>query len=299
MSDPVGPHRPAVRHPATADQPGAADREQTAAGAPAPKSVAPTTVAIVAIGNELLSGKVRDENLSWLAGELRGLGVALRVALVVPDEPRAIADAVDWARARAQLVLTCGGVGPTHDDVTLEGLALAFDRPLERHPDLAARIEAHYQGRFDPQLLRMADLPRGTELLWPAPFVVPIYRLENVYAFPGVPEALRYLFQAFAERLRQPPYLLARLELDVDEGQVAPLLQRAQLAHAPAVEIGSYPRFDAGAPYRVLVTFEGKDRAAVAAAAEAVAADVASGLGPQAILRREGPSPPQPQSFVA
>lgn len=256
-------------------------------------------MAVVAIGNELLSGKVRDENLHWLSGQLRQLGVRMSVALVVPDEAQAIADALHYARARAELVLTCGGVGPTHDDVTLPALALALGRPLERHAGLAALIEEHYGPRFDPQLLRMADLPRGTELLHPAPFVVPIFRLENVYAFPGVPEALRYLFAAWKEALRQAPFHLARLELDADEGQVAPLLRDVQAQQAGAAEIGSYPRFDAGAPYRVLVTIEGKDRAAVTAAAEAVAAGVASRLGPEAILRREGPSPPEPQSFVA
>ena len=131
-------------------------------------------------------------------------------------------------------------------------------------------------------------------MLHPAPFFVPIVKVEDVFLFPGVPAALQLLFSAWKEALRQDPFHLARLELDADEGAIAPHLRRVQETHA-AVEIGSYPRFEAGAPYKVLVTVEGKDRGAVLAAAEAVA----GGLEPGTVLAREGPSPPEAGSFVA
>lgn len=244
-------------------------------------------MAVLAIGNELLSGKVRDENLYWLAGELRDLGVELRLAVVVPDDVDAIVEALAWARARADVVLTSGGVGPTHDDITLRALAAAFDRGLVRHAGLARAIEDYY-GEATEDLLSMADMPRDAELLQPAPFFLPIVRVEDVYAFPGDPQALRLLFGAWKEALREEPYHLARLFLDADEGRIAPLLREVQEA-APGLDVGSYPRFDPGAPYRVLVTLEGKDTALVETAAVTLRERLERELGGEAILGSEAP----------
>ncbi|MBX3469043.1 MAG: competence/damage-inducible protein A [Planctomycetes bacterium] len=242
----------------------------------------------MAIGNELLSGKVRDQNVHYLAQELRELGVPLRLVLVVPDEVPAIVDALALARARAEAVLTTGGVGPTHDDVTIPALAEAFGVDRVRDPQLERDIQAYYGGRANGDVLAMADLPRGAELLRPVSFFLPIIRLGPVLTFPGEPGALRRLFEGWKAAWRRDPFVVARLELDADEGELAPHL-RAHQTEFPTIQIGSYPRFDEGAPYRVLVTLEDKDAEAVRRAGERLAARLRDGFGAPALLRVDFP----------
>ncbi|MCO5166117.1 MAG: molybdopterin-binding protein [Planctomycetes bacterium] len=242
----------------------------------------------MAIGNELLSGKVRDQNVHYLAQELRALGVPLRLVLVVPDEVPAIVDALAVARARAEAVLTTGGVGPTHDDVTIPALAEAFGVDRVRDPQLERDIQAYYGGRANDDVLAMADLPRGAELIRPDAFFLPIIRVGPVHAFPGDPGALRRLFDGWKATWRREPFVAGRLELDADEGELAPHL-RAHQTEFPSIQIGSYPRFDEGAPYRVLVTLEDKDPEAVRRAGERLAARLRDGFGAPALLRVDLP----------
>lgn len=242
----------------------------------------------MAIGDELLSGKVRDQNVHYLAQELRTLGVPLRLVLVVPDEVPAIVDAIGLARARAEAVITTGGVGPTHDDVTICAVAQAFGVDRVREPRLERDLQTYYGGKANEDVLAMADLPRGAELLRPVAFFLPIIRLGPVHVFPGEPGALRRLFDGWKEALRQPPFVSARLELDADEGELAPPL-RAHQTEFPTIQIGSYPRFDEGAPYRVLVTLEGKDPDAVRGASERLAVRLRGAFGDRALLRVELP----------
>lgn len=242
----------------------------------------------MAIGNELLSGKVRDQNVHYLAQELRALGVPLRLVLVVPDEVPAIIDALALARDRADAVITTGGVGPTHDDVTVRAVADAFGLDRVRDAQLERDIQTYYGGRANDDVLAMADLPRGAELLRPVPFFLPIIRVGPVFVFPGEPGALRRLFDGWKEALRQQPFVLARFELDADEGELAPPL-RAHQSEFPTIQIGSYPRFDEGAPYRVLVTLEGKDPEAVRGAGERLAARLREAFGDRALIRVELP----------
>src|SRR5207245_497201 len=124
-----------------------------------------TTAAAIAVGNELLSGKVTDRNLDYMIRELRALGAPLVLASIVPDEPQAIVDAVRYALPRADVVLTTGGIGPTHDDVTVPSIAQALDRKLARVPALERAIRAHYGSHVNEDVLRMADLPEGAELI--------------------------------------------------------------------------------------------------------------------------------------
>jgi molybdenum cofactor synthesis domain-containing protein len=119
------------------------------------------TAALVLVGNELLSGKVQDRNLEPLAITLRALGIRLERAVVVGDDRAVIAAEVRAASARQQVVFTSGGVGPTHDDVTLEGVADAFGVPLEQHPELVALLHAVYGERCSAEHLLMARVPRG------------------------------------------------------------------------------------------------------------------------------------------
>jgi molybdenum cofactor synthesis domain-containing protein len=249
------------------------------------------TAAVLAIGNELLSAKIRDSNTYYLASELREAGVSLSIAMIVADEVDAIVDAIHFARKRADVVLTTGGVGPTHDDITLRAVAHAFDLPLVEDPKLKSAVGQYYGARVNDDVLSMALVPEGTELLQPAPFFLPIFKVSNVYCFPGVPGALRLLFAPWKETIRRDPFHLMRCELDVDEGEVAPLLSAIQESH-PDLQLGSYPRYDDGAPYRVLVTVEGKNHEHVVAATAALTERLRSDFGEGALLRPASPERP-------
>jgi molybdenum cofactor synthesis domain-containing protein len=244
------------------------------------------SAALVVVGNEVLSAKVQDENGPWASRRLRELGVRLLAIHTVPDRVDAVVDAVDHARRLADWVFTSGGVGPTHDDVTVAAVARALGRNVERSPELVRAIRAihreHHRGEEPPEaVLRMADVPEGTRLLGEARY--PTLAAGNVVMLPGVPQFFRYQFDAIAHLLRAPPFRLAAAYLTADEGTIAPALDRIALEHA-GVEIGSYPRFDA-ADHRVLVTIEAKDASRVAAALAALLSALPEG----SVLRTEGP----------
>lgn len=245
----------------------------------------PTAAALV-VGSEVLSAKVQDENGPYLARRLRELGVQLVSLHVVPDRTDAIVEALESVRRRVTWVFTSGGVGPTHDDLTLPAVALALGRPLVRLPELVEVLrEAHrrYRGSSDlPEAaLRMADVPQGTRLQGDPRF--PTLVVENVVMLPGVPAFFRHQFERLAPELAAPPFRLACVYVTLGEDRLAPLLDRLALDH-PAVEIGSYPRFDE-ADHRVRVTLEGKDLQRVEAALAALLAL----LSPDAVVRTEGP----------
>jgi molybdenum cofactor synthesis domain-containing protein len=251
----------------------------------------PRTAAVVTVGSEILTGKVTDLNLSYIIPELRSLGVPLVLAFIVPDAIAAIADAVRYASARADVVITTGGVGPTHDDVTIPAIARAFGRALARSERLERAIRAYYGDRVNEDVLRMADVPEGAELLEEPHLDFPLLKVENVHVFPGSPRAFRAKFDAWKERLRQAPFSLLRIYLDADESEIAASLRHVEGAHPVAV--GSYPKCDAGATslppappagWRVLVTIEAKDAAAVDAAAR----DLLGRLRPHHLVRTEG-----------
>ncbi|HXG02543.1 MAG TPA: molybdopterin-binding protein [Candidatus Binatia bacterium] len=219
----------------------------------------PKTAAIVLIGNEILSGKIEDANAAYLCRELRALGVDVRRISVVPDEVPAIASEVRAASAGHDVVFTSGGVGPTHDDVTIEGVARAMGVPVVRHPQLVALLEAYYGGRLTEAHLKMAEVPEGARLVAADSRWFPTIQVGNVYVLPGVPEIFRQKFEAIRERFRDDPIHLRTVFVRIGEGTLAEYLN-ALLAEYPALLLGSYPEF--GNPeYRVKVTLESRDPA--------------------------------------
>ena len=242
------------------------------------------TAAVIVVGNEVLSAKGADENGPYAARALRARGVQLEALLTLPDRLEPIAEAVARERARVDWLFTAGGVGPTHDDVTLPAVARALGRGLAREPRLAANIRRwHLRHGAEPPAaaLRMADVPEGTRLVGEPSF--PVMLVENVVMLPGPPVFFRAQLDAFAETLLAPPFRLAVLYLGLGEDHFATALDRVASDH-PAVAIGSYPRFD-DADHRVRVTFESKDAALVELALGAFLAVLPAG----ALVRREGP----------
>ncbi len=226
------------------------------------------TAAILVIGNEVLSGKVEEQNARFLIGELRELGVALQCILTIPDEPEIIAAAVKDLSARFSYVFTSGGVGPTHDDVTIKSIANAFDKSIVRHPELENLLHRYFGEQIDETRLSMADVPDGAELLYGEDLKYPVLACANVYIFPGVPELFRKKFAAIRERFRVAPFHLRVIHTLEDEFDISDRLRIVAEAH-PTVAIGSYPNFITPA-YRVKLTLESKRENEVDAAHQAL-----------------------------
>jgi molybdenum cofactor synthesis domain-containing protein len=247
-----------------------------------------TRAEILIIGNEILSGKVADEHTAFLCRELRDLGVDVRRVVVLPDEVDTIAEAIRAAWGRADLIFTTGGVGPTHDDVTIEGVAKGLGRPLVRHPVLAELVREVYGASDDPYVNRMADVPEGATLIAAEGLRVPVLAVEKVYVFPGVPEVFRRKFQAIKTRFRRPPYFLRTIYLDVGEEAIAGLLYAAAAKH-PDVALGSYP-VGRRASYCVRLTLESKDKTRLEAAFSFVMEGVPAG---SVVSVDREPAPPE------
>lgn len=234
------------------------------------------------VGNELLSGKVTDKNLAPLASTLRALGIRLARAAVVGDDRGAIAAEIRAMSAAHDVVFTSGGVGPTHDDVTLEGVADGFGVSTEIHPHLAALLRAFYGERCSDDHLLMARVPVGSELRSSPEVKWPTVVMKNVWVMPGVPELFRMKLTIVREHLLGPSRIISRAVFThIEETDLKPLLDRAVALH-PRVEIGSYPKwFDA--TYKTKVTFDGEAEALVDAAVDELVALLPAG----ALVRRE------------
>ena len=225
-----------------------------------------STAAILVIGNEILSAKVQDENGPFLARELRALGVDLRRVETVPDEVPLIVDALKRCLAQAQWVFTSGGIGPTHDDVTIAAVSQAFGRAVVLDEGTLELLRARFGEPLKPALRRLAEVPQGSRVEFHEGYVFPVISLENVVVLPGVPSLLREGFMRIRDRFRVSPIHSRALYFSVGEAMLAEHLD-ATVARFPAVGIGSYPRFD-DADHRVKVTFDSRDEAQVRAAAE-------------------------------
>ena len=215
------------------------------------------TAGIVLIGNELLSGKVVEANAAYLCRQFRELGVEVRKISVIPDEVELIAREIREFQPAFTWVFTSGGVGPTHDDVTIEGVARGLGVAVVRHPELVARLREVYQDRLNDARLKMAEIPGGAELLAMDSLVVPVLAIRNVFIFPGVPEIFRQKFEAIKERFRERPFLLRSVYVRIGEGSLAEHLN-AMLQEFPDLLCGSYPEFS-NPEYRVRVTLESKE----------------------------------------
>jgi len=236
----------------------------------------PQTAAALIIGNELLSGKVDDANLGVLARALRGIGVALCRAVFVQDDVDLIAREVTALSASHDWLFTSGGVGPTHDDVTVEAVARAFAVDVVSDPALEAMIREHYGDRVTPGHLRMALAPRGAALETLPDVPWPTVRMRNTWVMPGVPEAFRMKIPVVKDRLRGGRAFVSHaVYTKMDEGDLKPLLDGVVAAY-PDVEVGSYPKWgDPG--YRTKLTFDGRDDSRVRRARDAFLATLPTG----------------------
>ncbi len=215
------------------------------------------SAAIVVIGNEILSGKVVDTNSPYLCRELRGLGVDVLRIVVIPDEIDTIAREVRAASDAHDFVFTSGGVGPTHDDLTMDGVAKAFGVTVEVNEAVVARIERAVGEPANASQRKMASLPAGALLIDAGDLWFPVVVIGNVHVFPGIPELLQKKFDSIRSRFQGVPFVLRRVYVRSRESDIADHLN-AVLEAYPELMLGSYPRIHES-EYHVLLTLESRD----------------------------------------
>jgi molybdenum cofactor synthesis domain-containing protein len=205
------------------------------------------TAALIIIGEEILSGRTRDENISHIARYLTEIGIALQEVRVVRDVEAEIVAAVNALRARYAYVFTTGGIGPTHDDVTTDAIAAAFGVGVEIDERAVEAMRRGYSEReLTPARLRMARIPHGAELVDNPVSKAPGFMLGNVIVMAGIPRIMQVMLDAVAPRLKKGRLMLSRsICIEAPEGDVAPGLASIQAAYGD-VQIGSYPFFEKG-----------------------------------------------------
>lgn len=214
------------------------------------------TAAIIVIGNEILAGHTREENIPFIAGECNRLGIALTEVRIVPDIESMIVKAVNECRATNKYVFTTGGIGSTHDDITADSISKAFGVACEENPDALQRLQTYYteQGiELNDARRRMARMPRGAVLIENAVSSAPGFRMDNVFVMAGVPNIMQQMFKSLVPQLVGGPSILTRsVSCRLMEGNIADDLTAIQ-NQFPKVDIGSYPSFRGGAYHLKLV----------------------------------------------
>ena len=238
--------------------------------------------AAVIIGNEVLTAKVVEQNGAHLIRRLRERGVPLRSVQLVPDEIDAIVEALTLARRNARWVITSGGIGPTHDDVTVRAVAMALGRQVVRLASMEQLIKDHYADRLSPEALRLADAPEGAELILQAGTWYPVLSCDGVFMLPGVPDLFRAQLEAVLARVEGKPVFIKTLFVSDAEADIAGVLDRVALT-MPEVSIGSYPTFNRAAGYKVMLTVEAAEATPVEKAVGRLTAELPAGT----ILRVE------------
>jgi len=236
-----------------------------------------STAGILIIGNEILTGKVQDENAAYLLRELRRQGVDVPRVHVIPDEIPEIARDVREFSAKYDYVLTSGGVGPTHDDVTMDGVAAAFSLPLEQNEEMTKMLRGALRER-EPNAshLKMCTLPAGAKLIATKDLWFPLVQVRNVFIFPGIPRLLQAKFDAARDTFRGQPVYLRRVYVSLIESDIAADLNEL-LVEFGELMLGSYPRTSHDVDYMTMLTLESRDESYAERAAQALVKRMPSG----------------------
>lgn len=230
------------------------------------------TACLVVIGNEILSGRTRDANVQYLGSALNDLGVNLTEVRIIPDVEDVIIETVNSVRRCFDYVLTTGGIGPTHDDITSASIAKMFGVALLRNPEAEKLLHAHYKPEDRlPERMKMADIPDGGILIYNPVSAAPGFQLENVFVLPGVPRIMQAMFEGIKDRFTGGDPVRSRtLTSYLPEGVMAGPLAQIQ-ADYPNSDIGSYP-FVRDGKIGSSIVIRSTDHGHLNGAAEAVAA---------------------------
>ncbi|MDP4724964.1 MAG: molybdopterin-binding protein [Pseudomonadota bacterium] len=228
------------------------------------------TAAILIIGNEILSGRTQDTNVKFIAERLDKVGIRLCEVRVIADNEKAIVETINALRAQYTYIFTTGGIGATHDDITAECLAKAFNVPLEVNEETFTILENHYKESFNASRQRMALMPRGSELLKNQICTATGFKIENVYCLAGMPTVMQNSFTLLLPNLKTgTPFVSNTVTCNLREGDIAHALTDIQNAHLN-VEIGSYPFYRTPPDIGTNFVMHGADPIAVTDATNAV-----------------------------
>lgn len=200
------------------------------------------TACLIIIGNEILSGRTQDKNIQFLATRLNESGIVLKEVRVIPDDEPTIIDTVNSMRALHDYAFTTGGIGPTHDDITSEAIAKAFNTKLTLHPEALKRLLKHYaEGDLNEARKKMAYVPEGATLIDNPVSSAPGFQMDNVYVMAGVPRIMQAMFDGIKHQLKGGDIIESRqLSVYLPEGKIAQGFSDLQNNY-PEIEMGSYP----------------------------------------------------------
>ncbi len=240
------------------------------------------TACLIVIGNEILSGRTQDANIQYLGGALNDLGVRLQEVRVIPDIERVIVYTINATRRGYNYVLTTGGIGPTHDDITSISVAKTFGRRLIRDPQAESWLFDHYKPEDrTPERMKMADVPEGSILIENPVSKAPGFQVENVFVLPGVPRIMQAMFEGIRDRFSGGDPVLSRsVWAFVLEGELAGGVAIIQKDH-PETDIGSYP-FVRDGKVGASIVVRSTDEAALDSVVNAVA-ELMRGVGGEPI----------------
>jgi molybdenum cofactor synthesis domain-containing protein len=233
------------------------------------------TAAILVIGDEILSGRTKDRNIGYIAEYCTNIGVDIREVRIVPDIESEIVAAVNALRARYDHVFSTGGIGPTHDDITADSMAKAFDVTIDHDPRAVAILTTHYgQADLNSARMRMARIPAGADLIANSVSKAPGFTLGNVHVMAGVPAIMQAMLDEVAKTIPTGTKMLSRtVPANMGEGRIAARLGAIQ-KDFPDVSIGSYPKMLDGG-FATDVVLRSRDEARLDEAAASVAAMIA------------------------
>lgn len=223
------------------------------------------TAAVLLIGNELLSGRTPDANLNYIARRMTDIGITLTECRVIRDDADAIVKSINELRQKYTYVFTTGGIGPTHDDITMENIAKAFNVDLERRQDVVEAFNTYYTEKgvdITEATLKMADFPVGSETIPNGATIAPGARMQNVYVFAGIPRIMQAMLEAIIPTLTKGATVHTKsIDVFISEGRAAEALENVQ-NDFPQLDIGSYP-FQEGDRYGTSLVTRGTSQRAV------------------------------------
>ncbi len=221
-------------------------------------------IALIIIGNEILSGRTLDKNTQYVALKLGELGVELKEVRVIADIEAEIVKSLNELRRKYDYVITTGGIGPTHDDITSASVAKAFGAELYRHPEAYALLAKHYNGEenFNPGRLKMTYVPQGSELVHNPISAAPGFRMENVFVLAGVPNIMQAMLENVMPQLKRGVVVKSKtVNVKTGESIIAGVMTELQGKYS-GIDIGSYPYTDDGR-HGTNIVFRGKDEALI------------------------------------
>ena len=205
-----------------------------------------STAGIIIIGDEILSGRTKDTNINWIANELNIIGIRLVEARIITDDIDTIVQTINSFTKRFSYVFSCGGIGPTHDDITTESVAKAFNQKLEKNNEAMRRLKLHYEDTnidFNEARQKMAIIPINATLIDNPVSAAPGFKVENLFVFAGVPKIMQGMFHTIINELTGGKKLFSKtVSSNVGEGLIAKDLERIENIFSE-IKIGSYPYF--------------------------------------------------------